>query len=302
MDTRREPTRRPAQPAFTLSVIVVILSLAQSVGGILIPGLYLDTGTSTLAGWHANDWVTLVLAVPLLAVALLLSARGSRRAVLVWLGMLAYSFYNIAFYLFGAALNRFFLIYVAIFTLSLLGLVFGLAGLDVGECARGFGARDPSETGGRAAARAAVRTPASVPAGAAARWVAAYMYLWAAALGIAWTAQMVVFIINGHLPPNGLEEEAFKLVAALDFPLVVTPVALAAAWLWRGRAWGYVLGVVLNVEGVVYTVVLTAGSLLASRAGVAGAAALVPLWVFLGVGSLLSTVALLSSYGSPRRG
>ena len=47
----------------------------------------------------------------------------------------------------------------------------------------------------------------------------------------------------------------------------------------------------LNVSGALYTLVLTAASLAAASAGIPGAAALVPLWVFLSVGC--ATVATL---------
>ena len=43
---------------------------------------------------------------------------GSPRAGLVWLGMLGFVAYNDAFYLFGAALNTFFPIYVVLFVLA----------------------------------------------------------------------------------------------------------------------------------------------------------------------------------------
>lgn len=66
----------------------------------------------------------------MLVAALVLARRGSGRAQLVWLGMLAYTLYNYAFYLFGAAFNSLFLVYAALFTLSVFALLFGLVALD----------------------------------------------------------------------------------------------------------------------------------------------------------------------------
>lgn len=48
---------------------------------------------------------TLMVAVPLLVASLLLAKRGSRVAQAVWLGALAYSLYNYAYYVFGASFN-----------------------------------------------------------------------------------------------------------------------------------------------------------------------------------------------------
>jgi len=63
------------------------------------------------ATWFGNDLVTLSIAVPLLVAGAVSARRGSSCGLLVWLGVLGYSVYNYAFYLFGAALNAFLLLY-----------------------------------------------------------------------------------------------------------------------------------------------------------------------------------------------
>ena len=52
--------------------------------------------------------------------------RGSVRALLLWLGTLAYAVYNYAYYLFGAALNAFFPLYVAALITAALALILAL--------------------------------------------------------------------------------------------------------------------------------------------------------------------------------
>jgi len=69
-----------------------------------------------LATWFGNDWVTPAIALPLLTTGLLLDRRGSICGRLLWLGALGYAVYNYAFFLFGAALNSFFPLYVAAFS------------------------------------------------------------------------------------------------------------------------------------------------------------------------------------------
>jgi hypothetical protein len=118
------------RPAYILTAIITILAIAASTGGLFIDGLYRDNLLVT-SGWYGNDLVTLVVAVPMLVTALILSMRGSQRAQLIWLGMLDYTLYNYAFYLFGTAFNGFFLVYVALFALSIFALIFGLVALDV---------------------------------------------------------------------------------------------------------------------------------------------------------------------------
>jgi len=94
-----------------LTAILGVVVLAQSSLGLLLPHQYRDAEWIN-AGWTGNDWTTLVLAVPLLSIAPRLARRGSVAVLLVWLGVLGYAAYNGAFYLFGAALNVFFPLYV----------------------------------------------------------------------------------------------------------------------------------------------------------------------------------------------
>ncbi|MFN2195339.1 MAG: hypothetical protein ACK2UW_04365, partial [Anaerolineales bacterium] len=95
--------------AYLHTVLVAVLAAAASAGGILLDGLYRDNRWSA-SQFIGNDYVTLLVAVPLLTLGLWLAARGSGRGQLVWLGVLHYMLYNYAFYLFGAAFNAFFLV------------------------------------------------------------------------------------------------------------------------------------------------------------------------------------------------
>ena len=60
------------------------------------------------------------------------------RGLLLWLGTVGYAAYNYAFYLFGAALNVFFLLYVAALVLATITLIVALAHLDVVRLSQSF--------------------------------------------------------------------------------------------------------------------------------------------------------------------
>lgn len=104
--------------AFNLSIIIAILMVVASLGRLFIEDIYLDN-LLVRAGWLGNDLVTLCVAVPLLITSMVLAKNGSSLALLVWLGMVLYTLYNYAFYLFVAAFNSLFLVYAALFTLSI---------------------------------------------------------------------------------------------------------------------------------------------------------------------------------------
>jgi hypothetical protein len=197
------------------------------------------------AGWPGNDLVTLVVAAPLLAGSLVLARRGSDRARLVWPGMLYYTLYNYAFYLFGAAFNPLFLVYVALFALPFFALIFALAGMDVDALSRGFGPR----------------TPVRVVGGA--------MCLLGGGLGAFWIAL--------SLPgPLAAQTQAIivryggvtNLIAALDLTFIVSIFVLGGVWLWMRRAWGTMLAGVITVSGAVYMAALAATGVAQALAGV----------------------------------
>ena len=96
---------------YILSAVLAALMVVQSVLGLVFQGQYRDVEWIR-ATWFGNDWVTLVMVVPLLVASLLLARRGSIRGLLLWLGMLGYGAYNYAYYLLGAALNAFFQLYI----------------------------------------------------------------------------------------------------------------------------------------------------------------------------------------------
>jgi hypothetical protein len=83
---------------------VAVLSALASVIGLRFPGVYRSTDWNGMS--VGNDLVTLILAVPVLVLAIIHSARGSVRARLVWLGALYYMFYNYAFYVFGPSVTK----------------------------------------------------------------------------------------------------------------------------------------------------------------------------------------------------
>jgi hypothetical protein len=252
--------------ALRWAALAATLMVAQAATGIAFPRLYRDVGFA-LDAWRINDPVTLLVASPIALASLVLAGRGSARALLVLLGTMQYALYNYAFYLFGAALNAHFLLYVAAFVAAGLALIAGLLALDVGAIGRALSPRLP------------------------ARPLAGYLVFWGAALGIAWIAQALAFALTGVEPALGAE--AFRLIAALDLSLVVVPVGFAAAWLWRRWAWGVVLAVVLHVKGAVYALLLTVGSVLAGPVAQGGGDGLLGLWAVFVLGSVMSLVVLL---------
>lgn len=261
------------KPVTTLSILIAILAVIASAGGLLLDGLYRDNAFVTTT-WLGNDAVTLFLAVPILVAATIMSTRkdpkGLRRplgsAYLIWMGALDYMLYNYAFYLFGAAFNWFFLIYAALLALSILALLFGLANLDVNGISQQF------------------RKDAPV------KWIGGYFIFVASGLGLVYLIQSIGFIFTGAVPAIvAMSGHPTNVVFALDLTLLIPWLILGALWLMKRQPWGYVIAGILNVKGPLYTLVLAINSILVVNTGISETSEL-PLWGTLAALGLIASV------------
>ena len=84
------------------------------------------------------------------------------------------------------------------------------------------------------------------------------------------------------------------MVFAIDLVFIVPPMLLAAVWLTRRRALGWVLAGVMSVAGSVYTLTLAAASAEVARQNV-GAGSELPIWAGLTVLGVVTVVLLFAS-------
>ena len=263
---------RDNRTVLTLSFVTLCLMLIVSAGGLLFNEVYRDN-VFVAAIWRGNDWVTLAAAVPIFAGAMFASMRGSKRAEIVWLGMLDYTLYNFAFYLFAAAFNVFFMVYVASVTLSMFALLFALVNLDAGDLKASFRPQTPV------------------------KWIAGYMFFVALGLTAVYLIQFLGFTFSGQIPDIVLKtDHPTNIVPALDLTLLVPWLILGAIWLWKRKTWGFVISAILLVKATVYTLALAAAGYSAFRAGFPESMGELPLWGTLSVGFLLASVVLFGNF------
>jgi hypothetical protein len=249
-----------------LSAVIAVLMVFASLGGLFLHGLYRDNTWST-AAFRGTDLATLLLAVPTLVVSLVLGHRGSDRARLVWLGALAYTVYNYAFYLFGTAFNDFFLLYAALVSLSLITVA--------------------------GAAPAMLATHRVVPR-VRARAVAVYMAVVGVMFAAMWTAEAVRYLASGTVPKViGQSGIHTSIVFALDLTLIVPGFLIGAVLLWRQHPEGVVFGVTMNVLGVLYMPALAFAAAFQANAGITGTSWAAPPWIELAITSLIACWLLL---------
>lgn len=253
---------------FVLSWMLVGCMAVQALLGRAFPGQYRDPEWIRMT-WIGNDWITLVVAVPLLIAGLMLMRRGSIRGVLLWLGLLGYGLYNYAFYLVGAALNAFFPLYITSFLLAVVALILALARLPVAEAAGWF-------------------TP-----GTPVRLVGGYLAAVALGLTFIWMMAWAAYVFDGQPPPGG--PEAFQIVAALDITLMVPPLAAGGVLLWRRRPWGYVIASIAGIQGTLYLFILGVNAAVGIARGLEQAPGQLPIWGPLVVATAIATALLLTN-------
>lgn len=245
--------RSPAIPWLTL--IVAILALIASLGGIFIDGLYRDN-SSIKTGWFANDIVTIPMVI-FLIISFLLQKRGDERPMLVWMGLMFYMCYNYALYLFGAKFNAFFLIYVALFSLSLYAIIIGLLNTNVHAIHESVRFRKRQ------------------------RWISGFLFLLAIPLFVVEVKQCLTFIFSNSAP------EVPTLILALDLSTIIPTTILASILLWKNRPWGNVLAAMMLVKSFAYGSVLLATTWLLKNSSSTFSDPLLPFYVFLAIGGLV---------------
>ena len=214
---RGRPVLRWGGTAFGLSGLLVVTAAANGLLTFLVPGVL--RGTAVMNGSaRGTALAVLLLGVPVLAVSMALARAGSARAVLCWLGVAGFVLYNSVMFLFATPFNRLFLLDVAMLALAAWSIGVLLWQTDVARLGRRFTQQAP------------------------ARGVAVYVWVIAGLNALAWLTRIVPTLSAGgqaaFLRGTGLPTSP---VYVQDLALWLPLIAVAAAWLWRRRAWGYVL-------------------------------------------------------------
>lgn len=200
-----------------LSVPIAVLGAAGSLAGILVDRIYADETDNWAAQAVGQDVANLVVFAAMLVLGYA-AAHGSLRAHLAWLGTVTYSAYTYAIYAFGIHFGPLFLLYVAVFGMSVWALVGGLANLEPRHVRAAY-----ARTSG-------------------ARFAAVFLIVVSGAFALLWLAQDLPAVISGD-PSQELVDTGLLTnpVHVLDLGLFLPAAMTTGVLLLRGDAWGHVL-------------------------------------------------------------
>ncbi len=206
-------------------------------------GLYRYDSVAGAAQTIAQDTITLLVGLPLLVCAMLLCRRGLLRGKLLLTGALGYFLYTFMSMAFGVAYNSLFLVYVVLFTSSLVAFILSLSSIDIANLPAHFSPALPR------------------------RGLAFFSFLTGGFLLTSWLGRIVTGLVN-NVPPFGLESYSTLFVQVMDLGLIVPLAFVSGILLWQGRRWGYVLTCISLILGFAMLVAVSAMAIGQVMAGV----------------------------------
>lgn len=195
-------------------------------------GLYKYETVGSAAQAKANDLVVLAIGLPLLVVSTWLAFRGSLRGQLLLTGTLGFFLYTYISMAFMAAFNALFLVYTALYSLSLFAFVLSMMSFDLETLPGKFSER--------------------LPRG----WIAGVLFLIGGFLLLAWLGRILPPIFKDQVPY--LENATTMVIQAMDLGLIVPLATLSGILLLRRIAWGYLLAAVALMKGMTMGVAVSA--------------------------------------------
>jgi hypothetical protein len=253
-------------------VVSGILAVEAAVTGALVFfawGVLENDAPMSVGNMRGTALAVLVIAVPLLVLAMALAARGSRRALYLWAGALAYLAYNAVLFCFGSHFSSFFLLLTTMLALAFWALLALLTSLD------------PQRL--RAAS-----------SGVPVRLVAGYLLVLVVAFAMLWLRDIVPGIVHNVAPAS---YEGTGLIVSpihvLDFAFTFPVTVIGALWLLRRRAWGYLLTGLMIVMMTVETAGIALDQLFGHRHDPGQSLAAVPIMIALTAVGLVFCVVFL---------
>ncbi len=207
----------PSTAAYRLSASLGVVTLAASAMSFFIPGV-LGGPAVAQGNLRGTALVIMVLAVPVLISSMYLASRRSTRALVFWLGAVAYIVYQAVLFLFATPFNSVFLLYVAMLSLGLWTGAMLLRELDLTAFSARFDQRFP------------------------ARGIAIYVVVVAMINAVVWLRTIVPAMLSAS-PPAFLEGSGAMTnpVYVQDLALWLPLMVIAAWWLWQHRPIGQVI-------------------------------------------------------------
>jgi hypothetical protein len=183
-------------------------------------GLYAYDNVFKEVAFRSFDWVGLVIILPLFILGASLYRRGRIKGGLLLAALFTYLAYIYLIGVMGNAFNILFLVWTALFSVGLWGLLLTLADMD----------------------------SAALPGKLAANFPRKSLAVYVVLLGIILFLQYLSEVLSAYAtdgPPASLDHYTTLELAALEFRIMIPLHFAAGILLWKRRTWGYILAILL---------------------------------------------------------
>ena len=203
---------------YIINLSLALMIVITAIYGLFVPGSYSYETANWAAQSMAQDWINLVIAVPVLLLSLLLANKKPILSSFLWIGDILFIIYSFLIYAFMVHFNQMFIFYVAILGISTYLLIFNLIRFDFSKVKTLF-----KEDWSR-------KTVAKTLIG-----LGVVFYL-------IWLKDALPNAINGTLPKSVIEAGLFTNgVYVIDMALCLPLLIIAGIYLLKKKTAGYAL-------------------------------------------------------------
>jgi len=259
---------------YTNSIFIAILAVTATLSGLFWKGLYKHDTISMAAQAMGQDLITLLIGVPILLGSLYLIRKNSLRGSLIWMGTIFYFLYSYASMAFLASYNQMFLVYVALFSLSMYTFVYGLLSLNVKTIKK------------------------SISPGKASKIAGMFLIFSGAMVALMWIKMITDSLLTG-IAPSALESYTTLVVQALDIGLVFPATLIGGLLILKGKEWGYALVSILLIKASLLGTAIISMIFFMAQNGVSPALGQVIFFAIITVAGILISIAFYSKIKEP---
>lgn len=186
-------------------------------------GVYKHMSADVAVQGIGQDYVTLFLGIPLLALSLVWARRGSLRGRLFLAGVLGYFLVTYLFYLVMGMYNPLFLVYAFLLGLTFFAFALTMLGFDLDSLPAAFGPKTPV------------------------RFSGGFLIFNTLAIALMWLSVVLPPLLDGSIYPAEVQHYTTLIVQGLDLGLLLPLCFVSAVLLLKRRPAGYLLGTVYLV-------------------------------------------------------
>jgi len=200
-------------------------------------GIYQYDNVYKAFGVRSFDWANLVVVLPVGALGLVLYRRGQMRGRLILAAIFTYLAYIYLIGVMGNAFNVLFLVWTALFSIGLWGLFLTLVGLDISS------------------------VPEKLAKGFPRKGLSIYLVLLGAILFVQYLSEVISAYATSS-PPASLDHYTTFELAAIELGIMVPLHIVGGVSLWKGKAWAYLVAILLAFTTAMVFIALSLSLLL----------------------------------------